>query len=116
MSDLVTISEVIVAAVKVQTAAILTRCEQLETRIATLETRAAEPGPPGPPGAPGPPGEPGPRGQDAEAPADELDADAITAALTELLRKELGDLTVPVTRKRTVRDATGAVKYEIEET
>jgi len=87
MSDLVTISEVIVAAVKVQTAALRTRCEELETRIATLEAQ----------------------------PADDLDPDAISAAVADLLRKELGDLTVPVTRKRTVRDATGAVKYEIEE-
>lgn len=50
----------------------------------------------------------------AARPADDLDPDAITAAFTDLLRTELGDLT-PSTKRRVVRDAQGAVKFAIED-
>jgi hypothetical protein len=107
----------VVTFVKRATAPIVKRCDAIETTVATLRAVAAVPGPPGPPGPagdPGPKGDPGPPGQDAPAPADDMDPDAIAAALTDLLRKELGDL-VPPTKRRVVRDAQGAVKFEIED-
>jgi hypothetical protein len=96
-------------------APIVARCEALATQVATLEARAAVPGPPGPQGPPGDPGPAGERGADAILPADDLDPDALVEAFTDLLRKELGDLT-PSVKKRIIRDAQGLVKYEIEDT
>lgn len=48
----------------------------------------------------------------------EIAPEDIAASVAGLLRKELADLELhaPKTSKRTVRDAQGAVKYEIEET
>lgn len=73
-----------------------------------------EPGPRGESGPQGERGAAGERGLDAVPPADDLDHDAIAAMFTDLLRKELGDL-APSTKRRTVRDAAGAVKFEIED-
>lgn len=110
MTETEQLTEVIVTSVKAVTAPLL-------ARIATLEARAPVPGPqgePGPRGDPGPVGAAGERGLDAVAPTDDLDPDAIAEAFTDLLRKELGDL-APSTKRRTVRDAAGAVKFEIED-
>ena len=48
----------------------------------------------------------------------EIPPEDIAASVAGLLRKELADLEPPPpkTSKRVVRDAQGAVKYEIEET
>lgn len=51
-------------------------------------------------------------------PPAEIAPDDIAASVAGLLRKELADLETPAqkTQKRIVRDGSGAVKYEIEET
>lgn len=90
------------------------RLHALEARPLPQDGKDGAPGAPGPKGDPGPRGEPGERGLDAVAPADDLDPDAIAATVTDLLRKELGDLT-PSPKRRVVRDAQGAVKFAIEE-
>jgi hypothetical protein len=62
----------------------------LETRIAQLEAKTVAP---------------------------EIAPEDIAASVAGLLRKELADLDLPPrTTKRIVRDASGAVKYAIEET
>lgn len=108
------IADVIVLAVRAATAPIATTCAALTERVAALETRAPVPGPPGEPGPKGDPGPAGPPGQDAPIPADDLDAEAITAAVADLLRKELA---IPPVRmqKRVIRDAQGQITNVVDE-
>jgi hypothetical protein len=54
----------------------------------------------------------------ARVPVPEIAPEDIAASVAGLLRKELADLELPAVKpsKRIVRDGTGAVKFEIEET
>ena len=153
MTDTEKIADVVVAAVRVATASVVTKCAVLEAKVAVLEARAPVPGPAGEKGergesgpkghdgmgAPGPAGRDGIDGKDGAAgadgkdadplvvkaltdrlatlearTADEMSADDVAAALTELFRKELAIDPVRMQR-RIIRDAHGRPESMVEE-